>query len=54
MIENEIENLEEELLELDDVLDHSYFNEDEELSDIEDEFDFIGVQSEEFRSLDEL
>lgn len=54
MIENEIENLEEELRELDDVLDHSYFNEEEELADIEDEFVFIGEQSEDFRSLDEL
>lgn len=44
----------EALQELDDVLDHSYFNDPEILTGMEDEFVFIGGQSEDFRSLDEL
>lgn len=54
MIENETENYEADLIELDDVLDHAFFNEEEELPDMEDEFVFSSNESKEFRSLDEL
>ncbi|MDW3192696.1 MAG: hypothetical protein R8G66_10025 [Cytophagales bacterium] len=54
MIENETKNYEADFIELDDVLDHAFFNEEEELSDMEDEFVFISGQSKDFRSLDEL
>ena len=54
MIENETENYDADFIELDDVLDHAFFNEEEELTDLEEEFVFISDQSKEFRSLDEL
>lgn len=40
--------------ELDDVLDHAFFSNDEESPDTEDEFVFFDGDSEDFRWLDEL
>ncbi len=48
------ENHEADLFELDDVLDHSYFSEADDLTELEDEFIFISDEAEDFRSLDEL
>lgn len=54
MIRKETEDYLADLRELDDVLEHSYFSNQEELTDMEEEFVFVGDQSEDFRSIDEL
>lgn len=54
MIENEAANHEDELADLDDVLDHAFFSDQEYPMDMEDEWVFMQDTTNDFRHLDEL